>query len=194
MEVPVEPLVAVIVKLPVFEIVTACDDRTPEENVAVVPEPEERVPVEVMVTVLEKLVTVLLFASCATTLMLKEVPAVCVPIELPEVLVTAKWWSTPGSTVNELEVPASAPPVLVAVMVKLPVLEIVTACDDRTPEENEAVVPEPADNVPVEVISTVPLNEATVLLLASLATILILNDEPAVCVPMEPSEVLVTTK
>ena len=36
--------VAVIVKIPVFETVTACETRTPLVNVAVVPEPAESVP------------------------------------------------------------------------------------------------------------------------------------------------------
>ena len=38
--------------LPVFEIVTAWEARTPFVKVAVVPEPAESVPVDVMLTVL----------------------------------------------------------------------------------------------------------------------------------------------
>ncbi len=61
-------------------------------------------------------------------------------------------------TVNELLVPFWAPPVVrVAVIVKLPVLEMVTACEARTPVVKAAVVPEPAESVPVEVMSTVPV-------------------------------------
>jgi hypothetical protein len=65
--------VAVIVKLPVFEIVTACELSTPAVNAAVVPEPAESVPVDVMSTCCRavKPVTVLLFASRAVIRTLK---------------------------------------------------------------------------------------------------------------------------
>ncbi len=54
---------------------------------------------------------------------------------------------------------------------------------DNTPDEKLAVVPLPADKVPVEVISTVPVNEVTVLLSVSWAVmVVILKEEPAVCV------------
>ena len=73
----------------------------------------------------------------------------------------------PGFTVKLLLVPVSVLPVLVAVMVKLPVLEMVTALLLNTPAVKLAVVPLPADRVPVDVISTVPVKPVTVLLLAS---------------------------
>jgi hypothetical protein len=56
----------VIVKVPVFEIVTECEARTPLVNAAVVPLPAESVPVELMETVLpapEKEVTVFPYKS-----------------------------------------------------------------------------------------------------------------------------------
>jgi hypothetical protein len=72
--------------------------------------------------------------------------------------VTASFEAAPGLTVNELLVPFWAPPLVrVAVIVKLPVFEIVTACELSTPAVNAAVVPEPAESVPVEVMSTVPV-------------------------------------
>ncbi len=40
-------------------------------------------------------------------------------------------------------------------IVKLPVLEIVTACDARTPFVKVVVVPEPAESDPVDEMSTV---------------------------------------
>ena len=71
-------------------------------------------------TVPPKLGTVLLFASCAVIVMLKAVPAVC------GLLIGAmpNFAKAPGSTVNALLVPLAAP--FVAVMVKLPVFEMVT--------------------------------------------------------------------
>ena len=94
-----------IVKLPVLEIVTACELRTPAVNAAVVPLPAESVPVEVMSTVPVKPVTVLLLASRAVTRTLKDVAAVCVPIAPPPAPSTRKLLSAPGLTVNELLVP-----------------------------------------------------------------------------------------
>ena len=55
----------------------------------------------------------------------------------------------------------------VAVIVWLPGLAIATAWEARTPAENDAVVPDPVESVPVEVILTVfpaPEKLATVLL------------------------------
>ena len=92
--------VAVIVKLPVLEIVTLCEARTPELKAAVVPLPEDSIPVEVMFTVPVKPVTVLLLVSCAVTLMLNALPAVCVLI-LPR----AKWCNAPAFTVKLLLMP-----------------------------------------------------------------------------------------
>ena len=91
---------------------------------------------------------------------------------------------------NEFDTPFSVPPPnppapSVAVMVKLPVLLIVTLCEANTPLVNVAVVPLPADNVPVEVISTVlpaPSKAVTVLLSVSRAVIWMSNDVPAVWV------------
>src|SRR5213080_5607077 len=75
--VPLDPLVAVSVKLPVFEIVTLCEASTPAVNATVVP-PADSVPVDVMVAVPVNPVTVLLFTSRAVILMLNADPAVCV--------------------------------------------------------------------------------------------------------------------
>src|SRR6202007_3390072 len=170
-----------MVKLPVLEMVTALLLNTPAVKLAVVPLPADKVPVEVISTVPVKLVTVLLLASCAVIVaILNDVPAVCVPIE--EI---AKWCRVPGFTVKLLLVPVSVLPVLVAVMVKLPVLEMVTALLLNTPAVKLAVVPLPDDKVPVDVISTVPVKLVTVLLLASWAVIVaILNALPAACVLM----------
>ncbi len=76
---------------------------------------------------------------------------------------------------NEFDTPFSVPPpkppaLSVAVMVKLPVFDIVTLWEANTPLVNVAVVPFPADNVPVELISAVfpaPSKAVTVLLPAS---------------------------
>jgi hypothetical protein len=88
--------------------------------------------------------------------------------------------------VNELLVPVSLDPVFVAVIVKLPVLEIVTLCEANTPAVNAAVVPLPEESVPVEVMFTVPVNPVTVLLFASRAVTLIVNAFPAICVAIAP--------
>ena len=87
---------------------------------------------------------------------------------------------------NELLVPVWAPPVVrVAVIVKLPVLEIVTAWELSTPAVNAAVVPPPDEGVPVEVLSTVPVNPVTVLPFESRAVTRMLKLEPAVCGPRQ---------
>ena len=74
-----------------------------------------------------------------------------------------------------VSLPVPNPPALsVAVTVKLPVVEVVTLWEANTPLVNVAVAQPPADNVPVEVMSTVlpaPSNGMTVLLLASSAVI-----------------------
>ena len=67
------------------------------------------------------------------------------------------------TTRKALLVPLSEPAVLVAVIVKVPVLEIVTLCDASTPAVKAAVVPPPAESVPVEVMLTVPVKLVTVL-------------------------------
>jgi hypothetical protein len=103
-----------------------------------------------------KLVTVLPRASVALTLMLKAAPAVCVPMGPSLVLVTAKLANGPAFTSKLLLVPDCAPPdVLVAVIVKVPLFEIVTLREANTPLTNVGVVPPPAERVPVEVIFTV---------------------------------------
>ena len=85
--------VAVIVKLPVFVMVTLWEANTPLVNVAVAPPPADSVPVELMSTVLpapSNGVTVLLLASSAVIWMLKAVPAVCVPMAPPPAASTTK--------------------------------------------------------------------------------------------------------
>ncbi len=74
-----------------------------------------------------------------------------------------------------VSVPVPNPPaVSVAVIVKLPVFVIVALWEDYTPLVNAAVVPLPADKVPVELMCTVlpaPSKNVIVLLLASSAVI-----------------------
>jgi hypothetical protein len=87
--------------LPVLVAVTVCDEparisvsevdaRTPAVNADVVPLPALNSEVDVRSTVPVKLSTVRLPESCAVTMTLKEVPAVCVPTAEPPVVVTAK--------------------------------------------------------------------------------------------------------
>src|SRR5437016_9145092 len=121
--VPLDPFVAVSVKLPMFEIVTLCEASTPDANGAVVP-PADSVPVDVIVAVPVNPVTVLLFASRAVILMLNAVPAVCVGMAPPPgAASTRKLFSTPGFTVTTLLVPVF--PAVVVVIVMLPVFDIV---------------------------------------------------------------------
>ena len=100
--------------------------------------------------------------------------------------------------VTPVSVPVPKPPALsVAVIVKLPVFEIVTLWEANRPLVNVAVAPLPADKVPVELMSTVlaaPSNKVTVLLLASWAVIWILKAMAAVCVPMTPPPAASTRK
>ncbi len=194
-----------MVKLPVSDIVTLWDANTPLLNVAVVPLPADSVPVEVISTVFPapvKAVTVLLLESLAVTWILNGEPAVCVPMAPPPCASTRKLLSDPGSTVNEFDVPVSLPvpnpPALsVAVISKLPVLEMVTLWDASTPLVKFAVAPLPAERVPVELISTVfpaPVKAVTVLLTESSAVIWILKDVPAVWVAIFPPPWASTTK
>jgi hypothetical protein len=182
--------VAVIVKLPVFEIVTACEASTPAVNAAVVPEPVESVPVEPMSTVPVKPVAMLPSASRAVTRTLNPLPAVWGPIAPPPAASTTKSETAPASTLNELLVPVCEPPLVrVAVIAKMPLFEIVTAWDARTPLLNVAVVPPPDERVPVEVTSIVlpaPLKPVTVLPSASRAVTRTSKLVPAVWVPIEP--------
>ena len=170
-----------------------------------VPLPADSVPVEVISTVFpapSKKVMVLLLASSAVIWISKDVPAVCVPMAPPPTASTTKWSSAPGSTVKELDTPVSVPvpnppTVSVAVIVKLPVFVMVTLWEAITPLVNVAVVPLPADKVPVELMSTVfpaPSNGVTVLLLASWAVTWILKAMAAVCVPMAPPPTASTRK
>ena len=85
--------VAVIVKLPVFVIVTLWEANIPLVNVAVAPPPADRVPVELISAVFAaplKKVWVLLLASCAVIWMLNDVPAFCVPMAPPPAASTRK--------------------------------------------------------------------------------------------------------
>ena len=146
--------VAVIVKLPVFVIVTLKLLRTPFVNDGVVGAPENvRVPVEVRLTLSPlplKLVAVLLKASWAVIVTLKAVPAVCGLAMVAK----ANLVTVPAFTVKLLLV-APARPVLAALNVNDP------ACVG-TRLENVArpltaateVVDEPA-NVPPPLMVTV---------------------------------------
>jgi hypothetical protein len=102
------------------------------------------------------------------------------------------------TTLNELDVPVSELPVLFAVIVNVPAVFKLMACEVSTPLVNEFVVFPPDDKLPVELISAVPLKTFTpllhVLLFASLAVIFILNGYPAVCVPIIPPDALSTRK
>lgn len=88
-----------------------------------------------------------------------------------------------GKTLNELLVPNSEPPFLVAVIVA-PVKagEIVTLTGPSTPLVNAALRPPPLVNVALEVILTLlllPLNDVAVLLKKSRAVNLMLNATPS---------------
>ena len=91
-----------MVKFPRFEIVIAFGDNTPAVNAALVPPPAVNVPVEVTFTVpvnvFTPLLHVLLFASLAVIFILKESPAICVPIFPPLSSSIRKLLTTPGST------------------------------------------------------------------------------------------------
>ena len=91
-----------------------------------------------------------------------------------------------------VSVPLPNPPALsVAVIVKLPASDMVTLWEANTPLVNVAVVPLPADNVPVELISAVlpaPSKAVIVLLTESSAVIWMLKDVPAVWVPPSPGK------
>ena len=72
-------------------------------NVAVVPLPDDKVPVEEILTVLPapvKLVTILLLTSLAVILIVKGVPDVCVPILPPVEASTKKLFKVPGVKVT----------------------------------------------------------------------------------------------
>ncbi len=137
--------------------------------------------------VLLSLVTELPYASTtATTGCSASTPPGAPPDGCVEMLSPA---GEPALTVNPDDVPVSEPPVvLVAERVLLdPAVVTVTECDPRTPAENAEVVPEPDEIVVFnEDTSAVPVKFVTVRPPESLAVIFTANDDPAVCVPMEP--------
>src|SRR6185503_2045101 len=143
--------------------VTLSPLNTPDENADVVPSPTAPVPAafEDSDTVLPKSVFVFPFASSAVTLMRNAVPAVW-PGMLPVAFdSTRKLASAPGETVNVLLEPVFPPPV--AVIWKLPVFVIVTACVASTPAVNAAVVVDPENVAPVALNATVLVYVGSVL-------------------------------
>jgi hypothetical protein len=73
----VATFVAVIVKFPVFPMVTLCEARTPAVNFAVESPPAVIVPEEVILTRSVKVVKVALFDRCAVIRMANGTPAFC---------------------------------------------------------------------------------------------------------------------
>jgi hypothetical protein len=153
--------VAVIVKLPVFVIVTLCELRTPFVNDAVVIGAPTSVPVELSITLLPlplKLVTVLPLASSAVTAILNAVPAVCGLLMVAK----TKWLSAPGLTVKLLLVaPVSGPSE--AAKVKVPATVGTRFEKVATPLAAATVVVEPPLNAPplLIVIETFEASEDT---------------------------------
>ena len=94
-------------------------------------------------------------ASCTYTLMAGEIATVETVLEGSTL--KASWAGGPGVTVKAALVPVSRVTGLVAVMVKLPTFDIVTLWEESTPLVKAAVAPPPAESVPVEVMSTVPV-------------------------------------
>ena len=172
-------LVAVRVKLPVLEIVTLCEANTPPVKAAVVPLPEESIPLEVMFTVPVNPVTVLLLPSRAVTLTLNALPAVCVGMVPPPELSTRKFAKTPGSTVKVLLVPVWPDPSSAVIVLAVPVCVTVTDCVNtpavKLPEVVGAIVPAVVDN------PTVPVKPVTVLFVESCAVNVMLKAVPATC-------------
>jgi len=146
------------------------------------------------------------FASTALTVTVTADPAVAalgdpvLPVDVPGAAVSPgrSAWSlvtVPELMVNAAESPVALPPVSVAVTVcDEPARISVTACEARTPELKADVVPLPAENSDVEVMSTVPANDVTVRLPESCAVTFTLNDVPAVCVLSAEPSVAVTAK
>ena len=164
---------------PASVTVTLCDASTPAANALdVVGLIDPAVVLRLAVPV--NPVTVLLLASCAVSMMLKAVPAVCVPMLPLPAASTRNFANTPGFTSNALLVPVSLPPVRVAVIVfPVPACVTVTLCV-RTPPLNDpdgVGVIDPA----VVLRFTVPVKLVTVLLFASCAVSVMLNAVPAVC-------------
>ena len=106
-------------------------------------------------------------ASCTWTLIAGAIGVV--DTALVGSTLRANWVGVPGSTVKLFDMPLAVADVSVAVIVKLPVFDIVTLCDANTPLVKATVVPPPADRFPVEVMSAVPLKLVTVLLRLSRA-------------------------
>ena len=107
---------------------------------------------------------------------------------------TLTFAGAPGLTVNRLLVPVSVPDVRVAVIVKFPVFENVTLFEPNTPFVKAAVVPPPAESVPVDVIPAVPAKPGTVFPNVSRAVTLIANATPATSVGTFPPLENSTTK
>src|SRR5437879_5060872 len=99
---------------------------------------------------------------------------------------TLTLFAGPVVKVKALLVPVSVPDVRVEVIVKFPVFENVTLCEPNTPFVKAAVVPPPAESVPVDVIPTVPAKPGTVFPNVSRAVTLIANETPAACVGIFP--------
>ena len=96
--------------------------------------------------------------------------------------------------VKAAEVPVSEPPdVRVAVTVwDVPARIRVIVCELSTPDVKAAVVPLPAENKDVDVMSTVPVKFVTVRLPESCAVIITLKEVPAVWLPSAEPLVVVT--
>jgi len=146
---------------------------------------------DVIATVLVTDVTTFQFASTALTVAVtspaeREVGLPVLPVDVPGAAVSPgrRTWSfeaDPTLTVNVAEVPACEPPeVRVAVTVcDEPARVKVIAWEERTPAVKAAVVPLPAENSDVEVMSTVPVKFSTVRFPESCAVIITLKEVPA---------------
>src|SRR5437016_3035344 len=176
--VPLDPFVAVSVKLPVFEIVTLCEASTPDANAAVVP-PADSVPVDVMVAVPVNPVTVLLFTSRAVILMLNAVPAACVPMAPPPAASTRKLFSAPGFTVIRGLVFAVFEPSVISVAVRVLVPAVFSVTLNVCVPEASAAFAGRVALVSVEVIPTVCV-ELMTFQFASTAFTVTMNAVPAV--------------
>ena len=92
-------------------------------------------------------------ASLDWTVIVEVAPAITDVGEAAIVVVDAE--AVPATTLKLFEFPLAPPPVLVAVMKKLPVLVIVTAWLANTPFVKVPVVKVPPEIVPLELMSTV---------------------------------------
>lgn len=114
--------VAVIVNVPTLEIVTPCDESTPFVNDADVPLPDDKVPVDVILTVPEKLfvpeLQILFSASCAETIIVNNEDTFWDGIFPPPDFSTKNLFNVPGKTVKEgLVNPGTVPSVTVNVVI-----------------------------------------------------------------------------